>query len=134
MGAGAGQPRVLRESRADSHGSPTLCAMAALCHQRYARTGRLSDQLLMANEDKSTRYHRLRRRASLGASGSVAVLLMGLMITGGSGWLGAASRQFTGGSLLLTTALYVTSIVLLVDLVQLPFAYYQGMTLEHRYG
>jgi len=88
----------------------------------------------MANEDKATRYHRLRRRASLAGSGSVAVLLMGLMVTGGSVWLGAASRQFTGGSLLLTTALYVTSIVLLVELVQLPFAYYQGMTLERRYG
>jgi len=88
----------------------------------------------MANEDKATRYHRLRRRASLAGSGSVVVLLMGLMMTGGSAWLGAALRQFTGESLLLTTALYVTSIVLLIDLVQLPFAYYQGMTLEQRYG
>ena len=88
----------------------------------------------MANEDKATRYHRLRRRASLAGSGSVAVVLIGLLTAGGSAWLAAMSRQLTGGSFLLTTAFYVTALVLLVDSVQLPFAYYQGITLERRYG
>ena len=88
----------------------------------------------MANEDKATRYHRLRRRASLLATGLSALLLLLLLVTGGSVALRNAAAALTGGSFLLTTVAYVVLLALVSELVQLPLAYYEGVTLERRYG
>ncbi|MGE0444039.1 MAG: M48 family metallopeptidase [Vicinamibacterales bacterium] len=88
----------------------------------------------MANEDKATRYHRLRRRASLLGTSLGAVLLFLLLVTGGSAALRDWAVATGGGSFLLSTALYVLAVALLSELIQLPLALYQGVILERRYG
>ena len=91
------------------------------------------------NEDKSTRYHRLRRRADLLGTAAAGVVLLGLTLSG----LGhrmresaAAVVQWIPGSQEEAWTVVVTTILLLVvlQIVELPFAYYQGHLLEHRYG
>jgi STE24 endopeptidase len=87
----------------------------------------------MANEDKATRYHRLQRRASILATATGALLLLLLIVTGAS----AALRSWIAGqtdSFPLTVAIYVIAIFLCYEGVQLPYAYYQGVILERRYG
>jgi STE24 endopeptidase len=88
----------------------------------------------MANEDKATRYHRLQRRASVFSTLAGAVLLATLLASGGAVWLRDVLRAAVGDSFTGLVAAYAVVIVLLADLVQLPFAYYQGVTLERRYG
>ena len=88
----------------------------------------------MANEDKATRYHRLRRRASLLATGLSALFLLFLLVTGGSAALRSTAASLAGGSFLLTTVAYVVLLALISEVIQLPLAYYEGVTLERRYG
>jgi STE24 endopeptidase len=88
----------------------------------------------MANEDKATRYHRLQRRASILGTAAAAGFLVLLLTTGGAVWLRAAADDVSGKTPPVTVALYAGALVLLAELVQLPFAYYQGVTLEHRYA
>jgi STE24 endopeptidase len=88
----------------------------------------------VANEDKATRYHRLRRRASLLGTALGALLLIVLLLTGWSGTLRDAARSFSGDSFFLTIVGYVVLIALLSEVLQLPLAFYQGVTLERRYG
>ena len=80
----------------------------------------------MANEDKATRYHRLRRRASLAGVVLAAAFLLLLVVSGGSAWLRAAA----GSNVLLYTVLLVLS----SELLQLPLGLYQEIALERRYG
>ena len=87
----------------------------------------------MANEDKATRYHRLRRRASLAGTFSGVVLLVILLISGGSAAVRDIAARSAGGSFAGTLTLYVIAIALLHELIQLPIAFYQGVTLERRY-
>src|SRR6478735_8977975 len=87
----------------------------------------------MANEDKATRYHRLQRRASLLATISAAVLLLLLLVTGVSAAIREAVARTTGGAFVITVLGYVAIVFLLHELLQLPFAYYQGVVLERRY-
>ena len=87
----------------------------------------------MANEDKATRYHRLRRRASLAGTALAALFLLLFLVTGASAALRDAAAS-ASGSFALTVALYVVTLVLLHELLQLPLAFYQGVTLERRYG
>ena len=86
------------------------------------------------NEDKATRYHRLRRRASLVGTGLAALLLTLLVTTGGSAALRDFAESVSGGSFLLTIVFYVVMLALASEALQLPIAYYQGVTLERRYG
>jgi STE24 endopeptidase len=91
------------------------------------------------NEDKSTKYHRLRRRADLLGTASAGVLLSALAFGGGGHRLrelSAAVAQWVPGGVEepATVALLTVMVVLLLQLVELPFAYYQGYLLEHRYG
>lgn len=86
------------------------------------------------NEDKATRYHRLKRRASLLGTVLGALLLLLLLVSGGSAALRDAAIAAGGGSFLATTILYVLFLALLSELIQLPLAFYQGVTLERRYG
>jgi STE24 endopeptidase len=88
----------------------------------------------VANEDKATRYHRLRRRASLLGTVVGALLLVGLLTTGWSAALRDLAAALAAQSLFLTVILYVIMIALLGEAVQLPLAFYQGVTLERRYG
>jgi STE24 endopeptidase len=88
----------------------------------------------VANEDKATRYHRLRRRASILSAVSGALFLIVLLASGLSAALRDASSAFTGGMFLGTIAVYVLALSVLHDVIQLPLAFYEGVTLERRYG
>lgn len=80
----------------------------------------------MRNEDKSTRYHRLRRRASVLSTAAAAVVLVLLAVTPGSRWLADVSRG--------SVALYVVMLAVILEIVTLPFAFETGWRLERRYG
>lgn len=71
----------------------------------------------LVNEPKSSRYHRLKRRAGL-VAGCATVLLLGLLL-----WL----RPSLHG------ALYVVVLVTLHELIALPLAFYRSFVLEQRY-
>ena len=91
------------------------------------------------NEDKATRYHRLRRRADLLGSAAAGVVLLGLTWSGGSHRLrelAAAISQWVPEGLndAVMVILLTVLVMLILQLVELPFAFYQGYQLEHRYG
>jgi STE24 endopeptidase len=91
------------------------------------------------NEDKATRYHRLRRRADLMGTAVAGVLLLGLLLSGGAHRLrelAAAIAQWLPGGIEEAATVILLTIVLVVilALAELPFAFYQGHLLEHRYG
>lgn len=88
----------------------------------------------MANEDKAARYHRLSRRAAvLGTAAGVALLVV-LLVSGVSAVLRDRAASIADGSFLITVGLYTACLVLLGELVQLPFSLYQELALERRYG
>jgi STE24 endopeptidase len=87
----------------------------------------------MANEDKATRYHRLRRRASLAGTGLAAAWLVALLITGWSASLRDLAAGLAGQSFLPTVVCYVVIIAILTEVIQMPLAFYQGVVLERRY-
>ncbi len=91
------------------------------------------------NEDRATRYHRLRRRADLLGTATAGVLLLGLAATGVNHRvreLGAALSQWFPEAFNDAVMVVVVTILvmLLLAVVELPFAYYHGHLLEHRYG
>jgi len=82
----------------------------------------------MANEDKSARYHRLRRRTTvLGAAWQVA-FLVALVSTGGSTAIRRSVEGVTGPGLVPLVVLYVLALAILYEVVQLPLTFYQGTT------
>jgi len=90
------------------------------------------------NEDKATRYHRLKRQASIGSLVWSVVLLGGLTITGASGALRDAADTVAGRAPaalhpFITVLGYVVFLSLLNEAVGLPLAFYSGYFLEHRY-
>jgi STE24 endopeptidase len=86
------------------------------------------------NEDKAARYHRLRRRASvLGSVGALALLVL-LVVSGGSAEVRDFASSLAGESFVLTVLVYVAVLVLAAEAIDLPLAYYAGVTLERRYG
>jgi STE24 endopeptidase len=91
------------------------------------------------NEDKATRYHRLRRRADLLGTVTAGVVLLTLAVSGGSARLrelSAAVSQWTPDGLndIVMVMVVTVLLMLLLAIVELPFAYYHGYLLEHRYG
>jgi STE24 endopeptidase len=93
-----------------------------------------NDPTFHVNEDKATRYHRLRRRASFLGTALTAVWLLGLLVTGASASLRDVSGEVARQSFVLTVTCYVILVALLGEAIQLPLAFYQGMVLERRYG
>jgi STE24 endopeptidase len=86
------------------------------------------------NEDKASRYHRLKRRASvLGTAVSAAVLVV-LLASGASAFLRDTASFLTGGGFLATVVTWVVLVALAAEVIQLPLAVYVGLTLERRYG
>ena len=67
------------------------------------------------NEDKATRYHRLRRRASLSATALSAMFLLVLIVTGRSVSLRETAASAAHGSLFLTVIFYVVLLALLSE-------------------
>ena len=69
------------------------------------------------NESKSSRYHRLKRRATVACLALSALLLAGALFVRPS----------------LPLAAYVLLLILVNELLTLPIAYYRNFVLEHRY-
>jgi Zn-dependent protease with chaperone function len=92
------------------------------------------------NEDKATRYHRLKRQASVASLAISVTLLGGLLLSGWSAALrdaaGAGAAGFASGALHApaTVLLYVVLLAIITEAVGLPFAFYSGFALERRYG
>ena len=87
----------------------------------------------MANEDKATRYHRLRRRASILTTAITALFLFVLLLSGGSAAVRHVVTSMMGQSFIAVVIGYVGVLGLLLELIHLPLAFYQGVTLERRY-
>ena len=88
----------------------------------------------MANEDKSTRYHRARRRAEVAAALVSAAFLGLTVVTGLSTALRDAVAGSAGGAGIAAAAGYSAILVALHELLQLPFSYQLEVRLDRRYG
>ena len=92
------------------------------------------------NEDKATRYHRLKRRASILSLLWSVLLLAGLAWTGASVWLGRAASATAarlvpaGWSEGVAVFVYVVLLSLLHEAGSLPLGFQGGFLLERRYG
>jgi STE24 endopeptidase len=91
----------------------------------------------VSNLDKSTRYHRLKRRADLLSTIAAGAVLAALLSTGAALYLREVA-SFLGMNVLFfeeaaTVGAFAVILTLLLHLVELPFSYYQGFILEHRY-
>jgi STE24 endopeptidase len=91
------------------------------------------------NEDKSTRYHRLRRRADLLGTAFAGVVLLALIMSGAAltmrEWAAVVANAFPVGFEDGMTVVALTAMLILaLQLVEFPFAFYQGHLLEHHYG
>lgn len=90
-------------------------------------------------EDKSTRYHRRRRRADFAGTVLVGLFLLLLSATGAAGLIRWALEWTTGWlpapfGPLVAAGLFFAGLVATVNALELPFAWYQGYWLERRYG
>jgi STE24 endopeptidase len=91
----------------------------------------------LANEDKATRYHRLKRRAELLSTLTAGLFLLTLLVSGAALYLREVA-SFLGMNVLFfeeaaTVAAFAVILGILLHIVELPFAYFQGFVLEHRY-
>jgi STE24 endopeptidase len=85
------------------------------------------------NEDKSVRYHRLKRRLSIVSLLWSAVLLAGLLVTGANRAIADATSRVTS-----SPALSVLLVLLVLALLHEPVSglidFYGGHIVEHRYA
>jgi Zn-dependent protease with chaperone function len=88
----------------------------------------------VTNEDKASRYHRLKRRTWLAGTALGALFLLILLFSGASVAIREQSVLFARGSFTLTIVIYVVMLAILSEALQLPLAFYQGVILERRYG
>jgi len=88
------------------------------------------------NEDKASRYHRLKRRAIVGHVLTQAALFAGLLATDCSVRLRDAAMATSGSdpSAPVTIAVYVAMLSVLQATVSLPLVWFDGFLLEHRFG
>jgi STE24 endopeptidase len=89
------------------------------------------------NEDKASRYHRLKRTTGILALVWSAVLLGGLLLTGGSIGLRNVAQAVTPGGVsrpALVVATYVVLLSLVNELISVPLSFYSGFLIERRYG
>lgn len=93
------------------------------------------------NEDRATRYQRLKRRASVASLTATTFLLAGLLVTDGSAnmrdlavWL---SRRVVAPQSLrpwIVVACYVIALGTATEVLTLAIGFYRGFLLERRYG
>jgi STE24 endopeptidase len=88
----------------------------------------------VANEDKSARYHRLRRRTALLDTAVQVAFLLILILSGASIAIRSSVESTFGTSILPVVIAYVLTLAIFSELLHLPFAFYQGVVLEQRYG
>lgn len=91
------------------------------------------------NEDRASRYQRLKRRAGLVSLAWSVVLLAGLLATGLSASLrdGAdalATPLPAAWTAAATVVFYVAGLIFITELSSLPLAFYGGFVIEQRYG
>jgi STE24 endopeptidase len=93
------------------------------------------------NEDKASRYHRLKRQASVVSLAWTLVLLAGLLWTGASLSLRNVAERAASGlrgpdawQATLTVVVYVALLSALTEAGSLPLAVYSDFLLERRYG
>jgi STE24 endopeptidase len=92
------------------------------------------------NEDKATRYNRLKRQVGIASLAWAMVFLVALVATGAS--IGVRNLSESFATLVApaswvrgtTVAVYVALLALLNELGSLPLAFYGGFVLERRYG
>ena len=85
------------------------------------------------NEDKSARYHRLKRRAGLASAMMTAAVLGGLLLSGASAALAGAARAMAPRPVV-SVALYVLILAAALEAVAFPLVFYRNFFLERRYG
>jgi STE24 endopeptidase len=88
----------------------------------------------VANEDKSARYHRLRRRTALLDTAVQVAFLFILIVSGASIAIRSSAESAVGTSVVPVVIAYVLALAIFSELLHLPFAFYQGVVLEQRYG
>jgi STE24 endopeptidase len=87
------------------------------------------------NEDKATRYNRLKRRAAVCSVVWNVALLAGLVLTGASRALkDVTSAVVPSGHPVFTVAAYVVLLSIVNEFGALPIAFYSGFLVERRYG
>lgn len=90
------------------------------------------------NEDKASRYHRLKRRCALLSATVTAAFLASFLLSAASTALANSVRHIVGAAALdyslLAVALYVAGFAVLHEIVTFPIALYHGFLLERRYG
>jgi STE24 endopeptidase len=90
------------------------------------------------NEDKASRYHRLRRRSAVLSVALTAALLLGLLVSGGSASIADAARRISASNPAQyspwAVAVYVVILALLQEAIAFPLAFYHGFLLDRRYG
>jgi STE24 endopeptidase len=92
------------------------------------------------NEDKSSRYHRQRRLATLVSLAITAAWLFALIVSGGSvvlrSWTerlgGAASAGFA--DYMVSVMAFAATLFAIEEVLGFPFSFYGGFVVEHRYG
>src|SRR5439155_26613902 len=102
----------------------------------HSRTLRI---LSRVNEDRASRYHRLKRQASLGSLLWSIGLLGGLLATGLSLSMRTAAESLAprGGapaSPTVSAVIYLLFLAALNEIGGLPIAFYSGFVVERRYG
>ena len=85
------------------------------------------------NEGKSTRYHRLKRRAAIASAGWSVVLLGTLIASGAALRLRAMLTDAPGSSPLVAVG-FVAALTFLHEIGALPIGFVSGFLLERRYG
>ena len=85
------------------------------------------------NEDKATRYNRLKRQVGVASKLWSAVFLVLLLSTGAAQALRNVSEAMASPGWM-AVALYVVLLILLAEVGSLPLAFYGGFVLERRYG
>jgi STE24 endopeptidase len=88
------------------------------------------------NEDKATRYHRLKRQSDLASMLWSVLLLGGLAATGGSARLRDAAAALAPASApaFATVLWFIVLLSILHEIAAVPLAFYSGFFLERRYG
>ena len=81
------------------------------------------------NEDRSSRYHRLKRTTGIVSLVWSVILLAGLLASGATIFL----RDLAGTGAL-AIVIYVALLLLLNEIGDLPLAFYSGFLIERRYG
>lgn len=86
------------------------------------------------NEDKATRYHRLKRRVSIISFVWSVAVLIGLLASGLTLSIRSVAGALSHGHPAITVVAYVLLLSSVTELGALPLAFYSGFLLERRYG